>query len=364
MSATPATDGSGGETAEPSGRRPLTLRRVLAFAVPAAIAVALLVGVLPALADFSDVWETIRSLEPGAVILLVVLTAWNIVTYQFLIMAALPGLPWSQAFMVGQISTAVANTIPAGAAVGVGVTYAMFSSYGYAASTIGVAAALTGLWNTFVKLGLPIVALAILAFQGNPNPAMLGAALAGLAVLAGAVIALALVVKSDRLAGRVGSATAALVSVLVRPFGRGPFTGWDVAVRGFRVKTADVLTRRWLWLTLTALLSHLSLFVLLLASLRAVGVTPDEVTWAEALAAFASVRLVTALPVTPGGIGLVEVGMTGALTLLGGEATEIVAGVLVFRVLSYAVQVPIGAACWVLWRASMKRATAVEEPVA
>ena len=279
-------------------------------------------------------------------------------------MAALPGLPWSQAFMVGQISTAVANTIPAGAAVGIGVTYAMFSSYGYTASTIGVAAALTGLWNTFVKLGLPIVALALLAFQGNPNPAMLGAALVGLAMLAGAVIALALVVKSDRLAGRVGSVTATVASVLVRPFGRGPFTGWDVSVRSFRGQTAEVLTRRWPWLTLTALLSHLSLFALLLASLRAVGVTPDEVTWTEVLAAFASVRLVTALPITPGGIGLVEVGMTGALTLAGGEGAEIVAGVLVFRVLSYAVQVPIGAVCWVLWRAGARRATTVEEPAA
>ena len=342
-----------------------TLKKALAYTVPAMIAVALLVGVLPALADFSEVWEAIADLDRASVALLLALAAWNILTYQFLIMAALPGLPLSQAFMVGQISTAVSNTIPAGAAVGVGVTYAMFSSFGYGAATIGIAAALTGLWNTFVKLGLPIVALAILAIQGDPHPATLGAALAGLAALVAAVIGLVLVVRSDRFAGSIGAMLQRAASWLAKPFRRGPYRGWDASLREFRVRTAQVLQRRWLWLTLTSILSHLSLFVLLLASLRAVGVTAQEVSWAEALAAFASVRLVTALPITPGGIGLVEVGMTGALVLAGGGQAEVVAGVLVFRVLSYAIQVPIGAVCWVWWRSmARKLAAAVDEEAA
>ena len=328
-----------------------TMKKALVYAVPAVIAVALLVGVLPALADFTEVWAAIRDLDQVAVALLLALAAWNILTYQFVIMAALPGLPLAQAFMVGQISTAVSNTIPAGAAVGVGVTYAMFSSFGYGAATIGIAAALTGLWNTFVKLGLPIVALAILAVQGDPHPAALGAALAGLAALVAAVVGLILIVRSDRFAGSIGAMLQRVVSWLAKPFRRGPFTGWDASLREFRVKTAQVLQRRWLWLTLTSILSHVSLFALLLASLRAVGVSAQEVSWAEVLAAFASVRLVTALPITPGGIGLVEVGMTGALVLAGGGQAEVVAGVLVFRVLSYAIQVPIGAVCWVWWRA-------------
>ena len=332
-----------------------TLKKALAYGVPAMIAVALLVGVLPALADFSEVWAAIANLDRASVALLLALAAWNILTYQFLIMAALPGLPLAQAFMVGQISTAVSNTIPAGAAVGVGVTYAMFSSFGYGAATIGIAAALTGLWNTFVKLGLPIVALAILAIQGNPHPAALSAALAGLVALVAAVVGLVLVVRSDRFAGSIGAMLQRAASWLAKPFRRGPYTGWDASLREFRVRTAQVLQRRWLWLTLTSILSHVSLFVLLLASLRAVGVTAQEVSWAEALAAFASVRLVTALPITPGGIGLVEVGMTGALVLAGGGQAEVVAGVLVFRVLSYAIQVPIGAVCWVWWRAMARK---------
>lgn len=58
-------------------------------------------------------------------------------------------------------------------------------------------------------------------------------------------------------------------------------------------------------LTLATLVSHLSLFLVLLLALRHIGVSNREVSWAEALAVFAFARLVTAIPITPGGIGIV-----------------------------------------------------------
>lgn len=342
------------DAAPPPGTHKSPLRRVLGLVVPALIAVALLVGVLPAIADFSEVWGTIRALGLGAVVALFALAAWNIVTYQFVIMAALPGLPWSHAFMVGQISTAVSNTVPAGSAVGIGVTYTLFASFGYSAASIGIAAALTGLWNTFVKLGLPIAALAILAFRGNPNAAMLGAAVAGLLLLLVAVAVLVAVVSSERLAAAIGRTAGAAATKLARPLKKGPFTDWEAGLCAFRERTASVLERRWAWLTGATLLSHGSLFALLLLSLRLVGVDASAVTWDETLAAFAFIRLVTALPITPGGIGLVEVGLTGALVLAGGADSVVVAGVLIYRALSYGIQIPIGLASWVLWRAAIR----------
>jgi putative heme transporter len=336
------------EAAHSKPRSPV--RRVLSWLLPAIIAAALLIGVLPAIADFSEVWQKVSGLSTAEVVLLFLLAAWNILTYQFVIMSALPGLPLWQAFLVGQISTAISNTVPAGSAVGIGVTYSMFTRLGHSAASVGIAAALTGLWNTFVKLGLPIMALAILTFGGNPNAAMIGAALGGLAILTVAVAILGVVVASERLAAAAGFRLGSAATAVARPFGRGPFLDWEERLCGFRERTADVLTGRWLWLTGSSLLSHLSLFVMLLASLRLMGVEAEDVSWPEVLAAFALVRLVTALPITPGGIGLVEVGMTGALVLAGGQESAVVAGVLVYRALSYAIQIPLGAVCWVGWR--------------
>ena len=55
------------------------------------------------------------------------------------------------------------------------------------------------------------------------------------------------------------------------------------------------------------------------------------------------VHVLSAVPVTPGGVGLIDLGYIGGLTAFGGEEkAAIVAAVLLFRALTYAIQIPIG----------------------
>jgi putative heme transporter len=112
---------------------------------------------------------------------------------------------------------------------------------------------------------------------------------------------------------------------------------------------------RWHWLTLATLVSHLSLFLVLLLALRHVGVADWQVSWVEALAAFALVRLLAAVPITPGGLGVVELGLATALVLAGGARAQVVAAVLVFRVLTFLLPIPIGAVTYWLWRRAERR---------
>ena len=315
-----------------------------------ALGAALLVGVLPTMADFGEVWDAIRSLTWLETTSLLVVAGWNIITYQFIIMAALPGLTALRAFVVGQISTAVTNTLPGGSAIGVGVTYAMFSSFGFGAGSIAIASVVTGVWNTFVKLALPVVALALLTFQGRSNAALQSAALTGVAVLIGAIGLLALIMSSARAARRAGERIGAIASRLVRPFKRGPFQQWGAGFVRFRSQSIDLLRRRWHVITLATVVSHISLFALLLISLQHMGVSSDTITGAKALAAFAVVRLLTAIPITPGNVGIVEVGLTAALVVAGGDESLVVAAVLIYRALSYLAQVPLGLAAYIIWR--------------
>jgi len=325
-------------------------RRGLGIAASLVIAVGLLVGVLPAIADIGEVWRAIQTLtwlESGS---LLALAAWNIATYQLVIMSALPGLTMGRAFVVGQISTAVTNTLPAGSAVGVGITYAMFSSFGFDAGSIAIASVVTGLWNTFVKLGLPIVALSILSFQGQGNAALQSAAVTGLIILVVAIGVLALTLARESFAHATGERIGRLTTSVGRRFRRGPFQGWGQRLVTFRVQSLDLLRRRWYWVTLATIVSHMSLFAMLLTALRHMGVSAESVTGAEALAAFAVVRLLTALPITPGGLGVVEVGYTTALVVAGGDEELVVAAVLIYRALSYLLQVPLGALAYAIWR--------------
>ena len=102
-----------------------------------------------------------------------------------------------------------------------------------------------------------------------------------------------------------------------RRFRRSRTFDWgDAAVR-FRRTTIDFLVERWFWLTSTTIVSHLSLYLVLLLALRFVGVANDEITWAQVLGVFAFGRLLTAVPITPGGVGIVEVAYIGGLILAG-----------------------------------------------
>src|SRR5262249_17991122 len=67
-------------------------------------------------------------------------------------------------------------------------------------------------------------------------------------------------------------------------------------------------------------------------------------------AAWALIRVITTIPITPGGLGIVELGLTGALVSFGGRQVEVVAAVLLYRVLTYVPPIAIGGGCPLAWR--------------
>ena len=95
-------------------------------------------------------------------------------------------------------------------------------------------------------------------------------------------------------------------------------------------------------LTAATLAGHLTVFVVLSVSLRAVGVTHTEVTIVEALAAWTLARILGAIPITPGGVGFVELGLTGVLVAFGASNAEAVAGTMIYRLLTVVPTVLLG----------------------
>lgn len=108
-----------------------SFRNGLRIALSVAVVVAIFAGVLPRIASYSEVWAIIAALSRSELALLLMVAGWNLVTYWFVMVAALPRLSYPQAAVVSQASTAISNTVPAGGAVGVGVTYAMYRSSGF-----------------------------------------------------------------------------------------------------------------------------------------------------------------------------------------------------------------------------------------
>lgn len=340
-----------------------TWKRVVQALISLIIVVGIFVGIMPLIADYGEVWDTIKAMTSLEVLSLILIGLWNLVTYWFVLTAALPGLRLREAAVVNQASTAVSNTLPAGGAIGVGVSVAMLTSWGFTIASIGRSAVVTGIWNNFVKLGMPVFALALLAIEGGITPARLAAAAIGIAVLVGAVVLFGLLLKSDRLARVIGRGLGKVVDWFRELTRKPPVGGWDDRSARFRSETIGLLRHRWLRLTVATLVSHISLYLVLLVALRHVGVSQAELSWIAVLAAFAFVRLISALPLTPGGVGVVELGYAAVLTI-GLDSTtsaQVVAAILVFRAVTYLLPIPLGIASYVTWRINRSWRLTMEE---
>jgi putative heme transporter len=340
-----------------------TWKRAAQTALSLAIVAGIFLGIMPQIADYGEVWNTITAMTPIESSALLLIGLWNLVTYWFVLTAALPGLRFREAAVVNQASTAVSNTLPAGGAIGVGVTVSMLTSWGFRLPAIGLQTVISGIWNNFVKLGMPVLALVLLALEGDVTLARAVSAAIGVAALLGAILLLALVLKSDRLARIVGQKLGGVLNRLRRVFRKAPLTDLDARASRFRGETVALLARRWIRLTLSTLISHISLYLVLLVALRDVGVAEEELSWITVLAAFAFVRLISALPLTPGGVGVVELGYAAVLTIGLNDmvSAQVVAAILLFRAITYLLPIPLGVIAYLVWRANRSWRLSPEE---
>src|SRR6476619_674055 len=305
---------------EPRTRTRFTWKRIVGYVISAAIVVAIFVWAIPKYADYHDVASAIGTLTPLEFWSLFAATIFNLVTYWWANQAALPGMGIGKAAVLTQTTTSVANTLPAGGAIAIGLTYSILDSWGFTGTNVALYVGVTGIWNIFTKLGLPMLALVFLC-------------------------------PSEPFAIRIGNALARFVSWFRRLLRKPPVTGGGDGAARFRRDTIALVRYRWIRLTVFTVLSQLALFFVLLLSLRHMGVSEQEVSAAEAFAVFAFSRLLSAVPITPGGVGLIDLGYIGGLTAFDSlEKAQIVAAVLLFRALTLGIQIPMGAFTYVIWR--------------
>jgi uncharacterized protein (TIRG00374 family) len=209
----------------------------------------------------------------------------------------------------------------------------------------------TGIWNIFTKLGLPMLSLVFLALSGHLTPSYIVAAIVGVVVLSVAVGLFALVFRSEEFAMRIGNWLGRIASWFRRIRHKPPVTTWGEGAARFRRDTIRLVEHRWFRLSWATVLSQVALFLVLLLSLRHLGISEQDIATAEVFAVYSFSRLLSAVPITPGGVGVIDLGYIGGLTAFyGAEKAAVVAAVLLFRALTYGVQIPIGGFTYIIWR--------------
>src|SRR5262249_16382098 len=246
-------------------------------------------------------------------------------------MTVLPGLGYFNALRMDLAGSALSQVLPGGAAVNAATQFAMLRSWGFQGRPVALAVSLTTLANWFVTYGFPVIAIGALSFQGAHEKTLGPVALAGLVIVVLLIGALVAVLWSPSRANSLGEWSARATTRLRKLVHREGVQWSGVDLVRFRAEAIGLLRDRWPALTVTTLVNQLAAFLVLIVSLRALGVTRSEVDLIEAFAAWSLVRALGTIPITPGGLGVQEVALSGALVGFGAHNAEAVAATLVYR---------------------------------
>ncbi len=210
---------------------------------------------------------------------------------------------------------------------------------------------------------LAIVAVQLAAGSGdvNPIPGLREASLILLAVLV-VVIALTLIVRRRGRGGGPpvdgstddrGDSRAARARIrLPRPLAA-KVAAWWAELRMLRLSPRVLAAA-----AVSMLVSWLADISVLAMAFLALGLPPP---WLGLILAYCAGQIASSVPVTPGGLGVVEGSLTLALVAFGGSATSTLAAVLLYRLISYWSVIPTGALAWLVLRATSRPAPGIVE---
>lgn len=344
--------------AEPSARATMMTR--LRFFGAWTVGIALLAIGLPRMINVSwhGVTPVLHSLRLTDGLVLLGVWLVGLFVQSFVLTAAAPGLTHRRALTLNVTGSAVSNVVPLGGAAGVELNRRMMRAWGIDTRSFSGFTFLTNLWDVGAKLLLPVVAVLALARAGESigSTLWMTAFIAALSFAALALIAGTLLI-SPRVTQILGHATERAIARVRAAIGRPGEVDVCHLLLDIRRDCVELLARGWLQMSL-GILGYVALQGVLLG--MCLHLTGGGNTWQEVLAGFAVERFLTVVPVTPGGVGISDLGLVGVLIALGGDPAGVAAGAVLYRLFIFVAEIPIGGGTLGLWllgqRASLQRA--------
>jgi len=333
-----------------------TRRQLVQGLLGVLLAIVLVVWGLPKVAHttWGAVFETLSHVGFGSVMMLFGLMCLGLWSYTFTLTGSLPGLRHLQALIVNLCGSSAGNLVPGGGAAGVAVTYAAFRSWGFSRRDISTSIIVTGVWNLLARMILPVTGLIALLVAGGKLPdavirgGIIGAA-SGLVLLAVFIS----VLVSDTAASLIGRALDRVLRPLLRRFRSSREVAIDELIRDQRGHIANVVRHGWVKMTFGLIGFFLVFYVLFWQSLHVVGL---RMTFSHMFAAYAVGRLLTAIGITPGGVGVTEAGAVAVLVAFGADPAQALSGTVLFSLYTHVMEVPLGILAYLGWAMSKKTA--------
>lgn len=304
-------------------------------------------GSFPKLVDLSPLWFAA----------MVVLQAGSFACMWAIQRLALRVREWWPIATSQLASNAFGKIIPGGLAAAGAMQYAMLVRAGVPARTAASGMTASSLLVFGILLALPVLALPAIIGGAPVDRGLEWAAIAGgflfVVIFAGGVAAFA----ADRPLALLGRGLQAAHNKLLRK--REPLRGLPERMLRERDVVRQTLGEHWLKAVLYASGRWLTDYLSLLCALTALGANPRP---SLVLLAFCAAQALGSLPLTPGGLGFVEAGLTGTLALAGVSAGDAVVATLAYRLVSFWLPIPAGGVAALLHRRRYGTAEVEPEP--
>ncbi len=345
-------EGASAETTDQVGERRTRPRDLIARGLLTLALVGLVVWLLLSnVGELSEVVDALRNVSLTDAILLVALMLVSQVLIGAQLATTVPGLGLPRALVAVESASAASNVIPGPS--GTATRLAVLRSWGFYTEDFARSWLFTSSLTNFTVLAMPALAVVLVAIDNDVSWAVFALAAVGLVICIVAVWLVVRIVRSESFARRAGvlAGRAARWTASVarrRPTDR----DFEEATLHFR----DDLRTSWKTLgtkvTLAVVGTYVITGVIFGLSLRATGLPRDALGFGAIAVVYTLVRLLTIVNFTPGGVGVTEALYTSALlAATGGDyQSEIVAGVFLFRGVTYAGPILLGAAALLIWR--------------
>ena len=306
--------------------------------------------VAPSIISAFGSWRQIERLSIAWLAAMALLQAAALACIWALQFVALRRARWQPVIASQLAGNALAKVAPGGGAMGGALQYRMLVAAGLPPA--GVVSGLTAvnLLLFGVVLALPVLAIPAI-LRGGVERDLLNAALAGLAVFVLLFATGAVLLTSDRPLLWVGRQLQRARNRLRRR--SEPLQRLPERLVGERDRILGTLGPRWKRALAAALGRWAFDFGCLLAALRALDALPRP---GLVLLAFCAAQVLAQIPLTPGGLGFVEAGLSATLTLAGVPAGAAVVATFAYRLFSYWLQLPLGLVGLALQRAPVASA--------
>lgn len=260
--------------------------------------------------------------------------------HSWVLAASLPGLTKRRGLTLSLTGSAVSNVLPLGGAAGTGLNYAMTRRWGFTPAAFGGFLAVTTLINVVAKLGVVGVALVLAPLLHTATALPVGRTGLLLIPVMAALAAVGWYLASPRAAVAAGRGLDRIIRVVRRK------ATSKNSLPQLRTSMLRVFQSGWRPMTL-GMVAYLALQLALLWMCFALLGT--SIGLPMIITGLAVERLLTLIPITPGGAGVVEVGTAAALVALGGDPAAVTAGLVLFRGFTYLLEIPVGGVTLALW---------------